>query len=456
MTQPARVHADEGAARADTYPAIARNMDLTRAALAVTRLPSAIQPKLDCAALAMEAGHQHAARALAQLAAIRSGFALSVDVDRRFGLAATDRSAEPHGSGGSTLAIAEAELTSFTADPRLSVSPVEEGWTLIEGALPLLDRWTANARHDRLGQAAATTPVPALETLVTWCDSLHRLLVARWSPTVKGELEPFLKKLAVAVADVPPFDVMEAQTGQDRLLAAVLSADLRHFLLAQRPLAFGPVGSAGTLHAAARLRPDGLGPYLGRMPQLARTGRDVPAMLQRACGRVLDEAELARWLPLLAAHLDDWQRETLLDELADRGLLHPLHVFAAIAIARSFGWHDRHIIWRVRDAALDLRAYTLAVAMQDVIVRWAAHDANEWRILADIHISAGDKETAERILRQGAAAAGPTATMRQRRAAIASGDLTEATLACGFSSNVVRAARRRDALAARSGHLPER
>lgn len=445
---------------------------LQRALLQAGREPEIVQHKLDAAELAVASNEHAIARALYALACVRMGFA----PEQRAKQAATAREIglpplaegpqDARGVAGFSVHVAVAELRSLVGGvaftPGLSAGgeqSVEEAVRAIE---PTLTDFVGNseqrsgrgkpdipaavlqlrqfmlASHKRPFQAVA----PSVARAGAACIRLHESLARDHDDAAASALAALLEKLKAEFADLAPLNLYADVAGVEQVAASCLANDLRHFLLTTYALWHAPVGSAALLHAAARLNPSGLGSYFSNVPRILRTSRDLLGMLQLASEARPDPELLTRWLPPLAAHLEGHVREDLVDQLGDVGVTQPLWAILAVAVGQSPLRQDRGLVWRVRDAALDLGVLPLAIAAQRTVAAWDVVNAAEWRILAEIHATAGAFAEAERAMRVAWSLALDDPAYPARMEALAAKDATEFIVPGGFGSSLMRRRRR--------------
>jgi hypothetical protein len=214
-------------------------------------------------------------------------------------------------------------------------------------------------------------------------------------------------------------------------LAEVFAAsELSAFLHRNYVLAFPPFGSARLLHWAARLGHGGLGPYLSRVGNIVRSGRDILGLITLASGEGT-AATIERWVPPLAAYLPEHLSEDLADEMADLGLIGAVRALLHSTLQRS----DRHgLLRRLRDAALDLGDDAIAISAQHHFVNLVRFDATEWRYLGAMLVTAGRREAGEEaLLHADKIAPGDPATIEQL-AALRSGDFSAFAVKAGFGT----------------------
>jgi hypothetical protein len=361
------------------------------------------QDYVDCAELAAAAGLRDAARHLYQLAFLRRGFAPDqireqAEIARRTGL---------WGDGGLDRAAAtDAPATGFSVD--IALTELRQLRSQFAGA-------DAYAEADADGVGAAffehlplPTPLPiapestdmhALEA----SDALFRLLR---SPDEDGgeALADLLGQLRHSILDAPARDLVGNIDDIERIASRFVFNSLQQFLHGNYQLGYAPFGSAGLLHASARLAPGGLGSYLTNVRSIIRSSRDIFALIQLASGRAsgepLDIAAVEHWSVLLAIHLPSSGLLDLVDDLGDHGLRRALAGLLAAAVWRSNIRRDYDVVWRIRDAFIDNGDLELGASAQRVVALWAVNNRIEWTILGEIHATGGDLDRAEAAFAQ--------------------------------------------------------
>jgi hypothetical protein len=182
------------------------------------------------------------------------------------------------------------------------------------------------------------------------------------------------------------------------LLAAVMSfVCLREFVLANHELVSRGSGSAEILHRAARFDSAGLGPYLGNITQIAKRSRDLfeLAGIAAAAAGSGDTADIHRWVVILSQHLRPEVRNEVIDDLGDLAASSALNAFYDRAVRQPDHRIELPLVFRVRDAAIDIGDLELARRAQSLVARLRPDQALERMILGSIEATAGLLRAAE-------------------------------------------------------------
>jgi hypothetical protein len=349
------------------------------ALLRVARDGSNLQDRIDCAELALAAGEPEAARTLYAMIFLRMGFAADSVADQR-------------------AMAAQSGLWSNQDLPELRPGP----------ALPSFSVDRAIAELAELIRVA-----PLAES----ASILDPVIVA---PS-RGDINRPVSSAAEGGLD--PKEHVQAPV--PRLAAIVAMSDLQLFLRENYGLAFGPGGSPRLMHAAAQLSRGGLGPYFTNVGNIVRDARDLFGLVAAAAPhRQTPAHDIGIWTVLLASHLEHQQLLDYVDELADRGMGSSLWgIFQARARRMSI-WRDYGLLQRLRDGALDLGDWPLAIRAQEMIVHVAQYDPGELNVLGTILANAREMERAEQVFADYAARAPGDKTLASRLAALRAGEPT--------------------------------
>lgn len=324
---------------------------LFRMALRAAADGAPVQDVIDCAEFARATGRDEIAARLAGLAALERGVGAAV-------------------RGGSSVDLAIGELRDMMAlSPRLTAEDI---------------------RFPSADAAPRQQPTPAPSAVEDVTRRTEALLAAVPTLLAEGGLATALLALVDDVLALPPLPPNEHLATDLTTIASLLGLHrLRRFLIANRGLLRAEAEGAPLLDAAARLGPAALGPYFTNVPMVIRNARDVFALIDAAGPHPLRET-IETWSVLLSTHLRSNQLVDLIDELGDRGMIRALGALLARA-ARAEGPHyPLDPVWRIRDACLDVGEWAMAADAQQLIALWRAHDANEWRILAEIRAQMDD------------------------------------------------------------------
>lgn len=338
---------------------------------------SSVQDQLDCAQLLRVAGLASGAQSIRHVASMRMGFSSAWP---------PDRSAAQHPRRSLDIAVAQlAGLFGGVAD------------------LPPLPPTGAEVTEAYAFALAAPSPRAAPrpdETFLTTAAELCELLLEGLRhPSVAqplGTLGGTLAQLRETFLGRPAFEARNhAGAELSRLCAGIASDNLRHFLWANVGLAYGPFGSAGLLHAAARLDASGLGPFLTGTANLLRDSRDVFGLIRLAGGST-DWDTTERWAFLLSLHLPEDVLHDLVQDLADLGFMRAIWGIHAAAASRDVV--PLGVFRAIRDAGLDEADFDLALRAQRSLVRWQHDSISEWVALGDVEATAGNWREAETAL----------------------------------------------------------
>jgi hypothetical protein len=200
--------------------------------------------------------------------------------------------------------------------------------------------------------------------------------------------------LAQTRARLPGFDyraLRDAPLGE--LALAIALTALVDFAASAGDLATAPRGSIGLLHRAARLNPQGLGPYLSGVGRVARSSVDVFEFARRAAGTAGGD-RFEAWIALLARGCPGALLLDLVDDLGDANQSTVLNLILDHLLSR-FAGIDLEVVRRVRDAGLDNADWQLAARAQAAIARLNPKWLHELVILGSIEATGGDFGAAE-------------------------------------------------------------
>ncbi len=358
---------------------------LRRALLRAARDGAVLQDQIDCAELANAGGLHDVARGLYGLIFLRVGFspaglALQREVAERTDLwsgVAADGPEAP-GAAGFSVDIAIDELRQLMRlkpelGPEVDIGAVLPAFPPSPATrdVPSLDQ--ARSLRDRVAACLRRVPEqPAGKTCEMICDLADDLVA---SPAVQLE------------------DHLEA--GLDELASVFVLRGLQAFLLPCYDLVKTKTPSTSMLHAASRLDPAALGPYLTNVRFVIRNVRDIFALIDVASGGAATAAEVECWCVLMSSHLSKAELLELIDELGDRGMVGALRRLLVRTARCSRVERPDDAPWRIRDAGLDIGDLQLGADAQHLVALWSPTNPLEWRILGDIRATAGDTAGAQ-------------------------------------------------------------
>ncbi|GGE89121.1 hypothetical protein GCM10011404_22470 [Sphingomonas prati] len=397
-----------------------------RALVALAHGVPSIQDEIDCADLLVASGYEAEARRLHDLIDLRRGLWPAGPATRDAG--------RPGGSETFSLEIAIADLSRLMmiAPPVMTCEAGAEGFVL-----PVL---------------GIAEPDAAL-----LCSALVSTLSRPEGPDTHHALAAILDAIRAEILDRP--DTPADLVGQpvSTLVSYAVVAGLRDWTLAHHDLAYAPFGSAALLHAAARCRAGGLGPWLDNVPLLLRTSQDVFALAriaQERAGQPIDDDALERWSGLLALSLDPGMQLDIIDDLGDRGMQRALRQLLSDIIRAPGRALEREMLWRIRDAGIDNGDYDLATGAQRRLATRDPHSRVEWMVLGEVQASGGDYDGAERSLRTALSLEPDDRPTIERLDAVLTRNFAGFAIRTGFGSSrdrILRRTARLERFAAASG-----
>ena len=340
-----------------------------------------VQSHLDAAEIVQATGSPAAARLLCVLAFLRLGFSPAasrhqIAIARRTRLWSTDTvSTWPDGP---VVAARFMPGTAIVELRRVMACPV---------ALP------APAQ----APAAAARPDVSAD-----CEALCDVLRSPATPGTIAALTMLLGRLERDYLDAP-FVALADHAGDppDALIDAFARHSLRQFLQRHHRLAFPPLGSVDLLHEAGRLDPAGLGAFFANVPCVVRGPEDLFGLVHAAAGGIADDDLLDRWVVILAIHLDPHRLHGLVDLLGDLQGTRALWSILTLAARDDQRRRDHPLMFALRDAGLDMGDMRLAAEAQRIVAIDRRDAVLEWRILGEIHATAGEAGPARRAFAQG-------------------------------------------------------
>lgn len=363
----------------------ATDLRMTRAILRAGGAQALVQDLIDCAELALAFNDRPTATSLFGLVVLKSGLspatlALLHSVQSRFSLweRVPERASVPIGGFAVDLAVSELQrLMRFS--PQL--------------APPSTD-FTLQQSMDLRGSQSAR---PLDPDRVALADRVATMLCAVSHAAAKGGLAELLLTCADEVLALSPIATEDfADSGTGTLAGMLALEGLRRFLVSNEALLRAtPVG---LFDAAAQLQPSALGPFFSNVGMLLRSTSDLFALVDAAAGGRADAETLECWAILLSAYLPESRLTDLAAEFGDRGMTQALHHLLARV---SRGYADARpfpVLHGIRDAALDIDAFSLAGDAQQLAAQWHRVDPEQWHRLGEIRSFAGDIPAARAAL----------------------------------------------------------
>lgn len=252
--------------------------------------------------------------------------------------------------------------------------------------------------NDEGGIGPAEAPLAPPVDLAAAAAGLRAFLApAICDPSQAVAAEAILASLVEANARLPDLDYREVRDAPLADLAfAIGLVSLIAFALDHRDLAIAPLGSIAMLHRVARLDPEGLGPYLCGVGQVARRSADVVDLARRAA-RV--SGTIDAWIALLSRGCSGLLLLEILDDLGDAARTTALSLILDRTLSRIADMVDLPLVRRIRDAGLDNADWPLAARAQAAVVRLRPQDYHERVILGSIQATGGDYGAAEWVFR---------------------------------------------------------
>jgi hypothetical protein len=319
----------------------------------------------DWATILATAGEAEGAALLVAAAAIARGFP-----------APRDSAAAPR----ATIDLLLEELAALAAE-------------FLPGTTPIATR-RAVGRPDKPVELGALAPLRSPSG--DFASSATSLLAFLSSPSPRDEqtAAATLASLAQTRVRLPGFDYRALRDAPlDDLTFAIALTALVDFAASVGDLATAPLGSIGLLHRAARLDPQGLGPYFSGVGRVARRSADVFEFARQAAG-ISGGASFEAWIALLARGCPEALLLDIVDDLGDANHSTVLNLILDRLLSR-FAGIELDVVRRVRDAGLDNADWRLAARAQAAIARLNPTWLHELVILGSIEATGGDFGAAE-------------------------------------------------------------
>ena len=180
-----------------------------------------------------------------------------------------------------------------------------------------------------------------------------------------------LTTLAVATAELPPIK-FEEHAGDSTTLAKLLAVcGIRKFLFSIDQLLQNSILSGALFQSAGQLDPGGLGPFFSNIRHVIRTARDIFALIDIASDGNATISAIQSWCVLFSGQLPTHDTLDLIDELGDRGMNWALAALAARIARAGRGQPEIEVLWRIRDAALDIGDFALGGEAQHLVALWS-------------------------------------------------------------------------------------
>ena len=260
---------------------------------------------------------------------------------------------------------------------------------------------------------------------------------------VEGGLGDMLKGLLDDVMTIPPIHLHEHLGVDTAAFAALYGLDrLRQFLLRTGDLLNVLPSGSGLFDATARLDPAALGPYFSNLRYVIRGARDIFALVEVASGGARPD-EIECWCVLMSGFLSGGQTLDLVDELGDRGMGRALSTLLARSARSSALHHPFDIVWRIRDAGLDMGDLKLAEHAQQLVALWTPTKVTEWVVLGDIRATGADAAGAEAAYGQGLLLQPDDGSIQDRLSMLRSGNPSPVRQGYGTSPGRLRLRRAR-------------
>lgn len=356
-----------------------------RAVLRAAREDASVQDQIDCADLLLAGGHAALAAPIYVLAGLELGFGadglhLLTAVNAEAGF--WDQLPNPASSarGGFAIDIAIEDIARLMAlEPVLPPLPDD-----ISSVVPARSQSGASCDGDLLALA---------ERVTTQVRDLPRT-------ATEGKLTDALTVIADMLAGQPLIAIdAYANAGLATLTRLFVLARIRDFLAVNLDLL--QVSPKRLFEEAAKLRSDALGPFFSNLWRLMRDTRDVFFLIDAALQGRSNHRRTELWSILLASHLPHANLASLTAELGDRGMADALnHILFGLA-RRSPRPSFYGVAASIRDASLDIDAFTVAEKAQHLLVLWHPTNASEWRRLGEIRALCERTEAAQEALEEG-------------------------------------------------------
>ena len=240
----------------------------------------------------------------------------------------------------------------------------------------------------------------------------HRMLVTaadvaailRDTPRLQmygGLAEAFRSQAHAVLSSSRPQIEREVHQPLETLLTLFLLAQVREFLVNRWGLLFA--SSPQLFDAVSVLDPAALGPYLSNVRLILRDVDDLFGLIEAASNGPPAPELVETWSVLLSSAFEAGELLSLIDALADRGLVGALRaVLARLALSRQAD-RSLEVGWRLRDVAMDIGAFDLAFDAQRLAINWRPASGTEWMTLAELLQSRGANASAEAAYRRASA-----------------------------------------------------
>jgi hypothetical protein len=354
------------------------NAALLRALLRAGQARAMVQDYIDCAEIAVANNSRDIAAILYGLVALQIGFsppslALLRDVEDRAGLWGRLPAAEPVSRDGFSVDLALDELRRLILFGA-KLQPLKSDFFSFPAGVPMgaQPRRALDANLEALARRAAEALRSAPEA------------------AAGGGLSSLLLPLTDDVLTLSPIQIEEFADTDIETLAFVLALEgTRRFVVTN--VALLTTEPATLFDAAAGLIPGALGPFFTNVRMLLRGTADVFALIDAAAvGGKADAATTECWAVLLSAYLPNDRLVSLAAEMGDRGMVSGLHRLLERAARADGNQRSFDLVYGIRDASLDIDAFTVAGDAQELAARWHRADSGEWSRLGEIRAYGGD------------------------------------------------------------------
>ncbi|WP_293971123.1 hypothetical protein [Sphingomonas sp.] len=345
--------------------------------LAASSSPGDLQSRIDCAELALALDFRDEARLLFETIFIAGGYdeaALARQEQlRRETLLWEQGELRPRGASKDCAALqarvdcAAADLAAcLTVDGTASIASINDG-------KPTPSELAGNEELSKL-----------TADLAGHVHATHRALQSPLAPDALAETIRALTTHPLVRGKFTARDYVDAPI--PTLIGLCAAEAMRHFLKRRHIILSTRLASPALIHKTAGFARACLGPWLSNASYLVPDNRGLISLAAAACMKVGSQGEFHSALALLSSDLDEDRLADFIDLLADQGLLQSLDLLAEryrISATAS----DRIILWRLRDAAIDLGAIALAIDMQALLLRLSPHSKVEAEVLVELRTS---------------------------------------------------------------------
>jgi hypothetical protein len=426
---------------AQITPASRAEDRLRRLLLQAAMEDARVQDLVDSAEAALEIGLKAAAGALYGLVFLQLGFApaaaaLRSRVDERtglWGLPAVDP-APPLSTFTVDAAVAELRRL-VTVGAKAALTPFDISGVLAQDSVvPAL--------------IAATERRLMLET----ADRVVALLIRAPRLQLDGGLGDALRREVEAVLTAPE-PGLEGEVDQpiEIFVALFVLGQVRQFLVTRRHLLLA--APPAVFEEASLLDPAALGAFFSHVPLVLRDVGDLFGLIEAAAPGDVTTAQIETWAVLLSSGFDRAALLSLVDELADRGMIAALQ---AILVRLALGRRTQtslEVAWRLRDCAIDIGAWGLATEAQRLVIRCSPFSPGERMVLGEILQSQGAMDLAESAYRSASLLGAGSTRVAARLLEVRSG--VPSVLAKGYGTSKGRHLLRRARLKAHGVSVDE-